>query len=529
MDKYKVINLIIFILCGNLIFVGCTSKTNINPVEDTTKILNSEQQKGVDNMASQDEILENIKVGGFVASASVHDPSIEIGEDGKYYIFGSHMSAASSQDLKEWKTIASGVDSNNPLFSNLFESDFEAFKYVGKNSEDGYSVWAPDIIYNEALQKYVMYFCTTSSAVKSNLCMAVSDTLEGPYTYQDTILYSGFTEETIKETNFYEFMPEDTDLSIYLASAKSYNNYSWPNCIDACLFTDADGHMWMAYGSWSGGIFILEIDKETGYPIHPVADEENGVDTYFGKKLIGGLHNPIEGPYIMYDAESKYYYLFVSYGELTAQGGYQIRLFRSVNPDGPYEDVTGSSPSNGPGYNKYGVKMMGNYTFPSLNYTYMAPGHCSAFMDKDGKMYVVYHQRFEELGEYHEPRVHQLFRTKNGWLVAAPFATNGETLRENGYDLEEVSGTYYMVNHGTDVTSVIHPSEEVIFHQDGTIDGAVQGEYILDEKNAYITIKLGDDQYEGVVIEMTDEAGNSTICFAAVGSNNETIWGVQYR
>lgn len=37
--------------------------------------------------------------------------------------------------------------------------------------------------------------------------------------------------------------------------------------------------------------------------------------------------------------------------------------------------------------------MMGNYTFPSLTQTYMAPGGQTAFEDEDGKLYLVYHQR----------------------------------------------------------------------------------------------------------------------------------------
>ena len=41
------------------------------------------------------------------------------------------------------------------------------------------------------------------------------------------------------------------------------------------FFYDKDGRMWMVYGSWSGGIFLIEIDEETGYPIYPEADEEN--------------------------------------------------------------------------------------------------------------------------------------------------------------------------------------------------------------------------------------------------------------
>ena len=82
------------------------------------------------------------------------------------------------------------------------------------------------------------------------------------------------------------------------------------NCIDPDVFYDEDGRMWMVYGSWSGGIFLIEIDEETGYPIYPEADEENHVDSYYGKKLLGGYHNSIEGPHIMYDETSGYYYLF---------------------------------------------------------------------------------------------------------------------------------------------------------------------------------------------------------------------------
>ena len=53
----------------------------------------------------------------------------------------------------------------------------------------------------------------------------------------------------------------------------------------------------------------------------------------------------IEGPYIQYDSDSGYYYLYVSYGGLERTGGYQIRVFRSEAPDGPYVDMNGAAPS----------------------------------------------------------------------------------------------------------------------------------------------------------------------------------------
>ncbi|MBQ2407748.1 MAG: family 43 glycosylhydrolase [Lachnospiraceae bacterium] len=60
-----------------------------------------------------------------------------------------------------------------------------------------------------------------------------------------------------------------------------------------------------------------------------------------------------------------YYYLFVSYGGLVADGGYQIRIFRSESITGPYVDQAG----NNAVYTKecndlfenVGVRIMGSY------------------------------------------------------------------------------------------------------------------------------------------------------------------------
>ena len=91
----------------------------------------------------------------------------------------------------------------------------------------------------------------------------------------------------------------------------------------------------MTYGSWSGGIFLLEVDPATGKPMYPGEDSttEDGriIDRYFGIKLSGGYHQSGEGPYIVYDEKTDYYYLFVTYGGLAAKGGYNMRLFRAEN------------------------------------------------------------------------------------------------------------------------------------------------------------------------------------------------------
>lgn len=499
--------------------IGVVSGCGTGKVSQTKEAQSMTTEYQTDNEAS----IEDLATGHLTEEVSCHDPQIIVGEDGRYYMFGSHIVAAESDNLWGWSYFANG----NNLFDNLYDGDLPAFSFVGKNTDGGYSVWASNVCYNETMGKYVMYFCTTSSYIKSNLCMAVADDVKGPYTYVDTILYSGYGKSDADQTNLYEVLGEDADISRYLEYG-GYNNKEWPNCIDPAVFTDADGRMWMVYGSWSGGIFILELDKETGYPIHPEADEENGVDAYYGKHLIGGGHHSVEGPYIEYNEESGYYYLFVSYGDLQAEGGYQIRQYRSENPDGPYVDAAGNTLGDEDDHYNYGLKMMGNYTFPSLDCTYMAPGGQSTFTGTDGGHYIVYHQRFGDGTEYHEPRVHQMFLNVDGWYVAAPFATMGETLSAEGYQQTDVTGTFYLVDHGTDISSKVHEAEAYTF-SDGTITGAdVTGTYSVTEGTDDITITLDGKTYQGVLIEMEDEAGNPVLCFSAAGTSNESIWGVKY-
>lgn len=481
---------------------------------------------GVDSGKATEEIVKKNQMMG----VSVHDPSI-YKDNGKYYIFGSHMEAAVSDDLKSFKSFASGVNAKNPLFDNLFDENMGAFSFVG-NYENGkdYAVWAPEVIYNKKMGKYVMYFSTSHDYRTSAIHLATADSVDGPYHYEETLLCSGFTSKTADKTNFFEVCGADAKVAKYLQSAQ-YNNLKYPNCIDPTVFYDVDGKMWMIYGSWSGGIFLLEIDEETGLLIHPEENEAENVDQYFGRYLIGGLHNSCEGPYMLYDETSGYYYLFVSYGGLTREGGYQIRLFRSDKVTGPYVDATGNTLGYVANHSDVGLKMMGNYSLPSLKTAYMAPGHNSAFIDDDGKYYLVYHQRFDNGSEYHEPRVHQMFVNEDGWLVAAPFATNGETIKAEGYpDRKAVSGKYYLVNHGTDISAEIHAGEETEFRGDGTLvlsDGN-KGKWELKQGTNFVTITIGEAVYKGVIGDMEDEAGNQVRFISAAGNNNETIWAVFY-
>ncbi len=469
---------------------------------------------------------DGIATNAIRAGVSVHDPSI-LAVDGTYYIYGSHMSVAKSTDLAGWTSIGNGYTKKNPLFSNLFEETSHAFDYSGAD-DGGYSVWAPDVVYNKAQDLYYMYYCTSSTYIKSNLCYATSESPDGPFEWKGALIYSGFTAKDIDTTDVYDYVSAEYAAETYLNLGGKYNNEDWPNAIDPTVFYDADGRMWMVYGSWSGGMFLLEIDEATGLVIHPEADEKNSVDPYFGKRLLGGGHKSIEGPYILYDATSEYYYLFVSYGALQREGGYQMRVFRSKTVDGEYVDMSGEYPTIGRNHAYYGLKLSGNYMLPSLTKAYMATGHNSAFIDDDGKMYLVYHTRFDNGQEDHEPRVHQFFMNEEGWPCMLPYQTAGETIVATGYATENVVGEYYVINQGMTIDAAIAEPFKLILSDRGNVYGdGITGTWEMKEDTYYVHITMNDIEYSGIFCEMTDEAGVNVMTFSAVGAN-ESIWGVKY-
>lgn len=473
-----------------------------------------------------------IATGSINARVAVHDPSI-IKADGKYYIFGSHMVGGVTEDLRTWTRVGNGYNEKNSVYGNLFADGLHVFDYAGnKNSviptdDGGVHVWAPDPIYNETTGLYYLYYCTTSTWNASNLCYGVSESVTGPYEWKGALIYSGFNAKTIEETNVLDVVSEDHAFDNYL-SGDGYNFRDFPNAIDPSVFYDEDGRMWMVYGSWSGGMFLLELDPATGEVIHPEADPENHVDPYYGKWLMGGNHKSIEGPYILYDDVSGYYYLFVSYGSLTRTGGYQIRVFRSETVNGEYVDMNGTYYEGKGDHSLYGLKLSGNYMLPSLKRAYMATGHNSAFVDDDGKMYVVYHTRFDDGTENHSPRVKQFFVNEEGWPCMLPYATGGETVSETGYSKEEVVGKYYVINQGTEIDA--KKAEPVMFYleKNGKVYGdGIQGTWEMTKDTYYMKITYNEVEYSGVFCGMQDEAGTDVMVFSAVG-DNESVWGVKY-
>lgn len=522
---------------------------------------------------------------------SVHDPSIvKDPKTGTYYIFGSHKAFAKSTDLISWQNFSLNISTD---YKNLFGELWESYCKTPENSDLNGNLWAPDVIWNETMQKWCMYMSINGNNWQSVIVLLTADNIEGPYEYVGGVMYSGFAgnEQRIGISDVRRVLGEDANLSRYGTDPLQASSAK-VNAIDPNVQFDDDGNLWMTYGSWSAGIYQIKLDTATGLRDYNYTYElaSGKSDPYLGYRIAGGCYNSGEAPYLL--KTDDYYYLFVSIGNLEASGGYNMRIYRSENINGPYLDENGKSaitttfqPSLGGGYNaeqlstktdKYtsplGIKLMGAYRMYGVTRTQVAQGHNSAFVDDDGKMYVVYHTRFAGAGEGHEVRVHQLFVTEDGWLAAAPYEYSGETLK-NDIAAKDVTGTYDFVvqrqnltyaanatpNEGesywtstyktitvnseevkltmratwkeagekvTDSKGVVY-AMDVTLNEDGTITGDYEGKWEL-TNGANVKMTIDGVDYIGVFVEQQNEltTRDMTMTFTLVGGN-QCAWGAK--
>ena len=499
------------------------------------------------------------------STVAVHDPSIVLAyedADGNiygeqnaqktrtkvYYSFGTQIANAKSYDLINWTSFSNNLNNAN----NLYELLGDAALYSGLTVDTvvGNS-WAPDVIWNKDLQKWCMYLSVNGSNHNSSIVMLMADNLDGVWSYAGTVVWSGFTSSNVGSTDYEKVMGTTTINGYHnITDSNGYISYA-AHSIDPCVFYDEDDELWMSYGSWRGGIFLLKLDNYTGvrdydykYTTRVNGTPANGStqftvyeDQYFGKHIAGGAGSSGEGSYIVYNNDC--YYLFITYGALDPKGGYNMRYFRSDTVDGSYVDANGDTAlynhvsDGGTPFgtnNLNGIRVMSGYTWSWWDYTYIAQGHNSVFVDDDGKMYIVYHNKYTDGTLFHVMKVHQLLNDGNNWLVAAPFeAKSTDTYASDKFS--EIEGTYgafiMTFNNGT----YDNPCKEskIKFESNGTVSGDISGTWKY-AANGKITLTISGKTYMGYILNQTMEGTNiQTLSIGALDiTNGETFWAYKY-
>lgn len=415
---------------------------------------------------------------------NAHDPGI-IKTDQGYYVFSTDVKVGGepkpgimvrkSEDLIHWNW----VDYALPGIPQT------ALDWTGATN-----LWAPDIVkHGDGYRLY--YSASTFGSKQSMIGMAVSDNIEGPWTDQGEVIRT----------------KADDPL----------------NAIDPNIITDSDGAMWMVYGSFFGGIHIIELDPETGKP------KEEGFGKMIAARDMVTEDGAVEGPYIVYNEKFKKYYLFVSYDSLFED--YNVRVGRSDSITGPYVDFNGRDMADTAFEPQFevGTKLIGGYKFGEEE-GWIAPGHNSVLND-GGNYYLVHHARGESDKNWSYLHVRKILWTEEGWPVVSPERYAGE--KEQNIPERMLAGEWERIEHDPFTDGQVE-SDKLTLLGKGKLTGSKgNGTWTFDGKR---TLTLNwEDPAEGegrtetvqVLPSWDWEKGVSTLVFTGLDDRGIAIWGKQ--
>jgi len=274
--------------------------------------------------------------GAFSVNAEhVHDPTI-VSVAGQWFCFSTSGSGfgvvRSSSDLKRWKNWGAILPS---------PPEWIAARYRHR------SVWAPDVV---VLGKTLRCYYSVSNWGTNQSVIGLAECRDF---------------DPARPTEGWK------DLGLVIESAPGKTPF---NAIDAEVLVARDGRHWMFFGSYFGGIYVVEVDAATGKL------KSGAGEPVLVARNTGESGNPLEGAAVSY--RDGHYYLFVSYG-LAAQGvrsTYRIMVGRSKSPTGPFVDRAGKPMTDG-----------GHVNVLKSSAPMFAPGHCDVLTAPDGRWLMPYH------------------------------------------------------------------------------------------------------------------------------------------
>ena len=176
-----------------------------------------------------------------------HDPSL-IEAEGAYYSFSTGWRNGGneirrSEDLIHWELVGTtfgGLSGSAPGGNSWDEEYADVLAAVKADSLTEVDFWAPDIVAAPG-GGYWLYSCAVgpNEGAYSRACIFLAhspDLTPGSFSYEGMLFQS------------------------YLINGQG----NQVNAIDPQIVYDAEGKMYMVYGSFNGGLYISELDASTG-------------------------------------------------------------------------------------------------------------------------------------------------------------------------------------------------------------------------------------------------------------------------
>jgi arabinan endo-1,5-alpha-L-arabinosidase len=255
-----------------------------------------------------------------------HDPSTMIKDSGRYYVFRTDqgISINYTTDLRNWNNGGRIFPGNPPSWTTNAVPGFTGF------------FWAPDIVLLNGT--YYLYYSVSGfgQQVSSIGLVTTTNITQGNWTDQGEVIHS-------------------TTGDLY-------------NCIDPSILVDTNGSMWMTFGSFWNGIYLMQLDPSTGKRISPAST------------LTHLANNSSIEASCLYQ-RGGYYYLFVNWGTCCSgvDSTYNIRVGRSTSITGPYLDRNGFNLTSG-----------GGSLFLESTGRFIGPGH-AGIMNDNATNWFTYH------------------------------------------------------------------------------------------------------------------------------------------
>jgi len=291
-----------------------------------------------------------------------HDPTL-IAAHGQYYLYstGDQLGAKTSKDLRSWQAAPE-------VFTAATRPSWLAERVPGVMN-----LWAPDISFFGG--KYHLYYSASTFGCNVSCIGHLTRPALDSGTWSDEGAVVCSNEERSCDSGS---RPDD-----------------W-NAIDPNLIVDQSGKAWLAFGSFWGGIQMIELD-ENG------ARAGTEVKTIAARPSNGGA---LEAPFIV--RRCGYYYLFVSWDACCkgVDSTYNLRVGRSASVTGPYVDRDGKQLLSGGGT----LVLEGGTRF-------RGPGHNAVLFTED-RAYNAYHAYDADNRGDPVLRISELAWDDDGWPVS---------------------------------------------------------------------------------------------------------------
>ena len=345
---------------------------------------------------------------GFIG---VHDPATIIKCKDKYYLFGTGQGISSkvSSDKVFWSAGAR-VFATAPNWTTNAAPGFDG------------TFWAPDVIFVNG--KYHLYYSVSSwGSQQSGIGLVTNPTLDP-------------TDPA--------YQWSDRGVVIQSVNGSPYNT------IDPNVTRDADGNLWLCFGSYWNGIYLVQLNPVTGLRVAP-----NSPVYHLAS------NSSIEASCLY--RRGRYYYLFVNWGSccVGVNSTYHIRVGRSTSITGPYVDRNGVD-----------LRTPGGTLFLEGTGKFTGPGHMGV-LEENGARSFSYH--YYDAGAYApwygaygvaDFDLQPLNFTPDDWPV---FTNDWSAIYNFEADTRDENGQYYgLLQGGASIQS--DPVRGRVLNLDGTND-----------------------------------------------------------